>query len=126
MIELFYGIIAGIVTGLGMGGGTILILLLTLFTESNQHVIQATNLIFFIPSSIAAIIGNIKERNINYKLAIYISFFGVVGAVIGTIFSKNIESESLKKYFAIFIILIAFFELYKLFKENKKDKGGKE
>ena len=68
MLPIIFGIIAGIVTGLGMGGGTILILLLSLFMGVEQHVAQATNLVFFIPTSIAAIIINIKQKNIDSVL----------------------------------------------------------
>ena len=52
---ILIGIISGIVTGMGMGGGSILILILTAFMSVNQHTAQATNLIFFIPTSISAI-----------------------------------------------------------------------
>ena len=52
---ILIGIISGIVTGLGMGGGSILILFLTMFMNVSQHTAQAANLIFFIPTSISAI-----------------------------------------------------------------------
>ena len=47
MIEIFIGVVSGIIGGLGMGGGTILILLLSLFFGVEQHVAQSTNVIFF-------------------------------------------------------------------------------
>lgn len=62
MIEIFIGIAAGIVGGLGMGGGTVLILFLSLFLGIEQHIAQATNIIFFIPTAITAIIVNLKIR----------------------------------------------------------------
>lgn len=120
MLEVIFGIISGIVTGLGMGGGTILILLLSLFMGLEQHVAQATNLVFFIPTAIAAILTNLKQKNVDLKIAINISFFGVIGAIIGSIFSNNISSENLKKYFAIFILIIALHEVYELYKEYKR------
>lgn len=116
---IIYGIIAGIVTGLGMGGGTILILLLSLFEGLDQHVSQATNLIYFIPTSIAAIIVNIKGKNIDYKLARVTIVFGIVGAIIGAVIAKNISSNNLRKYFAIFILIIAIHEIYDLYKEYR-------
>ena len=119
MMEIIFGLISGIVTGFGMGGGTVLILLLSLFIGIEQHIAQATNLVFFIPTSLAAIITNLKQKNIDLKLAITISFFGVIGAVMGAKISNNISSNNLKKYFAIFILIIAIHEVYELYKEYK-------
>lgn len=118
-MAIVFGIISGIITGLGMGGGTILILLLSLFMNLEQHIAQATNLVFFIPTALAAIIINVKQKNVDYKLATIISIFGIIGAIIGAIISKNISSNNLRKYFAIFILLIAIYEIYKLYKEYR-------
>ena len=107
MKEILIGLFAGVVSGIGMGGGTILILLLTVLSGIEQHIAQATNLIFFIPTSIAAIITNWKYKLIDKKLAITISIFGVIGAGIGAITSTKTNVESLKKYFGIFLIAIA-------------------
>lgn len=83
MGEIIIGIVSGMVAALGMGGGTILILLLGIFTELKQHIIQGSNLIFFIPTSIVAIIMNVKNKTINYKNALVIIVSGIIGAVIG-------------------------------------------
>ena len=65
MTQIGIGIVAGIVSGTGMGGGTILIFLLTFMLGIEQHIAQATNLIFFIPTAIVAIIVNLKNKNID-------------------------------------------------------------
>lgn len=122
MLPIIFGTISGIFTGLGMGGGSVLILLLSLFMNLDQHIAQATNLVFFVPTSLTAIIINIKQKNVDFKLAIIISIFGIIGAIIGTIFSEKISSDALRKYFAIFILIIAFHEIYELYKEYKKKK----
>ena len=122
MIVILFGLIAGIITGLGMGGGTILILLLSVFLGQDQHVAQATNLIFFIPTSIAAIYTNLKYKNVNLKLALTVSSFGVLGAIIGATISSAINSAILKKFFAVFILIIAIYEISRLFMEYKKKK----
>ena len=122
MQEIIFGFISGNFTGLGMGGGTILILLLSLFMQLDQHVAQATNLIFFIPTSIASILTNIKQKNIDFKLAKTILIFGIIGTKIGAIISQKISSNVLKKYFAIFILIIALHEIYEIYKEYKMTK----
>lgn len=120
MLAILFGFIAGMVTGLGMGGGTILILLLSVFMGLEQHIAQATNLIFFIPTSLSAIFINLKQKNINVKLAIIISTFGVIGSVIGSCISEKISSEMLRKCFAVFVFVIALHETYELYKEYKR------
>ena len=122
MQEIIFGFISGNFTGLGMGGGTILILLLSLFMQLDQHVAQATNLIFFIPTSIASILTNIQQKNIDFKLAKTILIFGIIGTIIGAIISQKISSNVLKKNFAIFILIIALHEIYEIYKEYKMTK----
>jgi hypothetical protein len=122
MVEVLIGIISGTISGTGMGGGTILIFLLTVLCGLEQHIAQATNLIFFIPTSIVAIIVNIKNKNIDLKLATIISIFGILGAIIGANLSVHTDVKMLRKYFGIFLAIIALHEIYTIIKENKKIK----
>ena len=116
MLEIIFGVVSGLVTGMGMGGGTILILCLSLFSDLEQHIAQATNLVFFIPTSIVAIIVNIKEKLINWKIAVPICISGIVGAILGAIVSNNMDVSTLRKCFGIFLSLIAIYQIYIFFK----------
>jgi len=122
MTEVLIGIISGIVSGTGMGGGTILIFLLSFMLEIEQHTAQATNLIIFIPTSIVAIIVNLKNKNIDTKQAIIISIFGVLGAIIGANIAIYMDVKILKKGFGIFLIFVTINEIYSIIKLHKKDK----
>ena len=122
MLEFLAGIISGTVSGTGMGGGTILILILSIFMGIDQHVAQATNLIFFVPTSITAIITTMKEKLINWKIGIPVAISGVIGAVFGAKISVNMDVNRLKKYFGIFLILITIYEIYSLIKQYKINK----
>lgn len=125
MGEIIIGTISGIISGTGMGGGTILIFLLTFLFQIEQHVAQATNLIFFIPTSIIAIIVNIKNRNINLKLGTLISVYGILGAIVGANISIKTNVKDLRKYFGIFLIAISINEIYSIIKQYKKEKIDK-
>ena len=125
MFEIIIGVISGIVSGTGMGGGTILIFLLTYLCNIEQHIAQATNLIFFIPTSIIAIIINAKNKNINIKLGIIISLYGILGAIIGANLSIHLDMKSLRKYFGIFLLIISAHEIYFIIKQYKKEKNDK-
>ena len=121
MGEILIGIVSGIISGAGMGGGTILIFLLSFVMGVVQHIAQATNLIFFIPTSIVAIIVNLKNKNIDLKLATIISICGVIGAIIGANIAINIDVGLLKKIFGIFLALVAINEIYSIIKLYKND-----
>ena len=119
-MEIIYGIIAGIITALGMGGGTILILLFNLFTNISEHEIQGINLVFFIPTAIVACIINKKRNMIELNVSKWIIIFGIIGAFLGSWMSFKINSENLKKCFGIFLMLIAIYEIYKLILQYKR------
>lgn len=119
MREILIGVISGVFSGIGMGGGSILIFLLTAFAGLEQHIAQATNLIYFIPTAISAIFVNYREKNIETKLAILISICGIIGAVIGAIISVNMDVNKLRRLFGIFLAIIAIHEIYTLFREYK-------
>ena len=87
MIESLIGLVSGIVTGTGMGGGTILIFLLSSFLGIEQHIAQATNLVYFVPTAISAIIVNYKN---SYNTRI-----------------KNQDSVLHIKYYHLLIVLIS-------------------
>ena len=122
MKEIFIGAISGVFSGIGMGGGTILIFLLNTFVGLEQHIAQATNLIYFVPTAISAIIVNYRDKNIDTKLVGIISICGIIGAVIGAMISINLDVEKLRKFFGIFLVIIAIHEIYTLINEYKLNK----
>lgn len=126
MKEVIFGVIAGIIAATGMGGGTILILLLNLFGNIQQHMVQGINLVFFIPTSIVAIYMNIRHKTINYKLSIVLIIFGIIGAICGSLLSFKIDNQNLKKYFGLFLILIAIFQTFSFIKNRKRKKSREE
>ena len=107
-----------------MGGGTILILLLSIFMNLDQHVAQATNLIFFIPTAITSVIIGIKNRNINVKEAWVIVVSGIIGAIISANISSNLNVKILRKMFGAFLLIIAIYEIYSWFNMYIKNKKG--
>lgn len=121
MLEIISGIISGIVSALGMGGGTVLIVILSAILGLEQHKAQGTNTIFFIPTSITAIIMNIKNKNIRWDVVKIICPFGMFGAIIGALISLNLETEILKKMYGIFLLIIVIFEIIDIIKTYKKN-----
>lgn len=110
-----------------MGGGTILILLLSIFMDLDQHIAQAINLVFFIPTAISAITIGIKNKNVKWKLAIPIVIAGIIGAAFSAKISANMNVKYLRKLFGIFLLIIASYEIYSWYKMyiSKKNRHTK-
>ena len=95
-----------------MGGGTILVLVLSNFLNVSQHMAQATNLIYFIPTSISAICIYWKNGNLDKKVALKMIPFGIVFAFLGSYIATLIQAQNLKKYFGIFLLAVGVYEIF--------------
>ena len=119
LILLFLtGFFSGIISGMGIGGGTILIPALVLLVNPGQHIAQSVNLLFFIPTAIIALIVHIKKKRIDFKMAVPIILFGLAGAFAGSKLAMSLPGNSLKKWFGLFLLLMGIYEL--LLKGRKK------
>ena len=121
MKEIIIGIVAGIVGGLGMGGGTVLILILSMFNNIEQHIAQGANVVFFIPTAISAIIIFVKNKNIKFKIGIPILLWGMIGTTIGAVISSMMDVHILRKCFGVFLILIGIYQTYSIYKMYSKE-----
>lgn len=108
---IIVGIIGGVVGGMGMGGGTLLIPLLTIFCSVEQHVAQACNLIVFIPMSVIAIIIHAKNGLIKGEYFWWTAIPAVIVGVLSSILSKNTDSDALRKWFGYFLLLLSVYQL---------------
>lgn len=118
------GIFGGFFGGMGMGGGTLLIPILTIFLGLSQKLSQSINLISFAPMAILALFIHKKHHLTKFKLTTPILLFGLIGALVGAVTVKQIESQQLRVAFGIFLIVLGVFSLTKLlfFKEKQKNK----
>ena len=125
MLLTIIGFFAGIIGGMGMGGGTILIPALILFAHIDPKIAQSINLLSSIPMTIFALIVHIRNKNVVFSLVIPIAIFGVLGAIFGSFVANYLSSQLLRKIFGIFLLIIGCLEIKKGFCNNKKEKCGK-
>ncbi len=118
--EILSGLFSGIVSGMGIGGGTILIPALTMFLNINQHTAQGVNLLYFIPTAAAALYIHRKTDSLELKLSIPIILFGVLGAAIGSFVALKLNSDILRRLFGIFLFFMGAYEIYKGYKTKNK------
>ena len=115
MEVVFYvlvSIISGVLGGMGMGGGTLLIPLLTILFSMVQQTAQGLNLISFIPMAIVVLIVHIKNKLVNFKGILYVIIPAILFAVLGSILSTSIDTNVLKRCFGGFLILLSFLQFF--------------
>lgn len=111
MILILAGFVSGIISGMGIGGGAVLIPALVFLANTPQHAAQCTNLVYFIPTAIVALIVHIKNKCINFRIAIPIILFGLAGAYAGSRLAASISGKTLGKLFGVFLLFVGCYEL---------------
>ena len=106
---ILFGFLGGILGGMGMGGGTLLIPLLTIGLNFTQQNAQAINLIAFLPMSIIALIVHFKNHLVNCRVAIPIMLTGVATSIFGSYLASIINNSSLSIWFGVFLIIVGIF-----------------
>jgi len=117
---IIIGFLSGIISGMGIGGGTILIPALSIFFNYEQHTAQNFNLIYFIPTALIALFTHAKSGNIEKNVLWKIILFGLIGAGIGAIIAINMEADILRKCFGGFLLIMGISEIFKKTERNKK------
>ena len=113
IVALLAGLFSGILGAMGLGGGAVLIIYLTLFTETEQLTAQGINLLFFIPTALLAVIIYSIKRKIKWKLTAKIAVWGLIGAALGLSLTSLLGGEITSKIFGGLLILMGVSEIFK-------------
>ena len=107
------GFLSGVISGMGIGGGTVLIPALMFLQDMTQQQAQSINLIYFIPTAVGALVLHNKSDNLEKSVLKPIILFGLVGAVAGALIAVNLDSTVLKKIFGGFLLVMGVVEIFK-------------
>lgn len=102
---------------MGLGGGMVLIVYLTVFAGFSQLLAQGINLVFFIPIAIISLVLHTKNKLVEWKKAVPAVLWGMAAVIISAWLANRIEQSLLSKAFGIFLILMGLKELF--FKSEK-------
>ena len=113
-LEIMAGIIGGIVAGMGMGGGTLTIPILTIFLNYEQLRAQGVNLIAFLPMSVVALFIHFKNKLVDFKNTWLLALVGCVFSLGGALIANHISNSLLKKLFALFLIGLGIWQFIEM------------
>ena len=105
MLEAVIAFLCAALSGMGVGGGGLLLIYLTLFGDMAQRRAQFYNLIFFLAASLASLILHAERRNIRPGVVLLISLGGVPGAVAGSMISRAAGDSALGYVLGVFLFL---------------------
>ncbi len=106
--------------GLGIGGGGLLIIYLTLVKHMPQLPAQGINLLFFLFASGSSLVIHFKQKRIDWKLLLILAPLGVIGAIAGSYVAKLISPWLIRRIFAGLLIVSGIIELLKREKKSTK------
>lgn len=119
MIAAIAGLICGVLSGLGIGGGTLLMVYMTAVEGIAQTTAQGINLLYFMPTALCALILHAKNRLIALKTVFPAAIAGCLCAVGTALLATRIDVELLRRLFGGFLLIVG---LNELFYRDKKDK----
>ncbi|MBE6991137.1 MAG: sulfite exporter TauE/SafE family protein [Ruminococcaceae bacterium] len=107
------GAVTGVLSGFGIGGGTLLMIWMTQFANISQTIAQGINLLYFIPTSTASLIAHFKNKFIDLRTAIPAAAGGVITTTAASWFATSLDVSLMKKIFGGFLIAVGVYELFR-------------
>lgn len=111
-MNILVGMLTGATASMGLGGGFILLVYLSVFTEIPQDIAQGINLLFFLPIALLSLVIHIKNKLTDLKLVGKYLILGLPCAIVGSYVAGITDVAVLRKLFGIFVLYIGINQLY--------------
>lgn len=114
IIVIIIGLVAGMLGGMvGIGGGLVIVPALMYFLAFSQHQAQGTSLgLLVLPVAILAVLNYYKSGYVDFRIVGLLAIGFVVGSYFGSKMALSVPQLTLKRIFAVFMILIALKMLF--------------
>lgn len=112
VISVMVGTVLGFLAGLGVGGGSLLILWLTFVCAMPQETARTVNLLFFIPAAVISGIFRRKQGHLDLKKILPAILAGCTAAAVCSWLGHNLDMMLMKKLFGGLLILTGLRELF--------------
>lgn len=124
--SLAASLLCGIISGFGIGGGSLLMVWMTAAAGLDQRMAQGINLLYFIPTSLGALYFHIKNKMICWPIVIPAVICGSITAVFSAWIANSIDVMLLRKLFGIFLCFIGIKEIFTKSASKNKEHKTKE
>jgi len=108
LIYALAGIVAGLSAGLlGIGGGLLLVPIFYYILKVPMHIAVGTSLMVIVFTSISGSIKHFQLDNIDFKLALCVAIFSIIGSYYGAHLSEKLPADTLRRIFAVVLMLVS-------------------
>ena len=111
-VSLLVGTVLGFMSGLGLGGGSLLMLWLTVVLKTDPQVARTVNQLFFVPSALISCIVRAKSGELNIRPLLPATLSGCLAAIIASLLSKIVNTAILRKLLGLILIAAGTRELF--------------
>ena len=119
-MSLLAGVLCGVISGLGIGGGSLLMIWLTAVLCMDQRTAQGINLLYFLPCAAAGLFFHTKNRLVRWDLVVPAVICGCVTAAAAAWVAQSLELGLLRKGFGAFLVVVGVLELKKAKKPRNR------
>ncbi len=112
VIAASVGLATGIISGFGVGGGSLLILYLTAVAGIDQYTAGGINLLYFLCCAPAALISHIRHRRVEWQAVLWCSLAGAITSAVAAYFAAGINTDWLRRLFGVVLLYIGIRELF--------------
>ena len=106
------GLVCGVLSGWGIGGGSLLMVWMTAVLSMDQRAAQSVNLLYFLPTAAAALLLHAKNRMVEWKVVLPAAAAGCATAALAAWLAAGLETELLRRLFGGFLILVGLSEIF--------------
>lgn len=121
LLSLAAAVAAGVLSGFGIGGGTLLLLWLTLVKGMSQFQAGGINLAYFVSCALPALWGHFRQGLVEKKAVLWCVLAGVPLCCAGAFVAAHLQVELLRRVFGFFLLVVGFRELF-----SKQEKSSQE
>lgn len=104
LIPFLTALATGVLSSWGVGGGTLLLVCMTLFLGVGQREAQAVNLLFFLPTAGAGLLFHRKNGYLDKAVWRQAALPGVLAALAGALLAGAVDASLLRKPFGVFLL----------------------
>ena len=117
-VAIAAGAACGVLSGFGIGGGSLLMVCMTAVLQMEQRTAQAINLLFFLPTAAASLIFHVKSGQVAWKATVPAALAGLATAALSAWVATMIDAALLRKFFGVFLLFVGVSEIFR--KPKKK------